>query len=33
MVNGTKNLDMILRGQRPYLDKAGLGYAEKPTKE
>ena len=26
MVNGSKNLDIILGGQRPYLDKTRLGF-------
>ena len=28
MVNGTKNLDMMLGGQRPYPDKTSLDYVE-----
>ena len=28
MVNGSKNLDLMLGGQKPYLDKIGLGYKE-----
>ena len=28
MVNGSKNLDLMLGGQKPYLDKTGLGYVE-----
>ena len=26
MVNGSKNLDLMLGSQRPYFDKTGLGY-------
>ena len=26
MVNGPKNLDLMLGGQKPYLDKIGLGF-------
>ena len=26
MVNGSKNLDLMLRGQKPYLDKTRLGF-------
>ena len=37
MVYGTKNLDLILGGQKPYFDKTGLGYEkeedEKSSKE
>ena len=33
MVNGSKNLDLMLKGQRPYLDKTGLGYVEKYDEE
>ena len=37
MVNGSKNLDMMLGGQKPYLDKTGLGFEkeddEKSSKE
>ena len=37
MVNGSKNLDTMLNGQRPYLDKTGLGFEkeedEKLSKE
>ena len=28
MVNGSKNLDLKLGGQKPYLDKIRLGYME-----
>ena len=28
MVNGSKNLNLMLGGQKPYLDKIGLGYVE-----
>ena len=27
-MNGSKNLDLMLGGQKPYLDKTGLGYVE-----
>ena len=37
MINGSKNLDMMLGGQRPYLDKTRLGFEkeedEKSSKE
>ena len=37
MVNGSKNLDLMLGGQKPYFDKIGLGYEkqedEKPSKD
>ena len=29
MINDFKNLDMMLGGQRPYLDKIGLGFEKK----
>ena len=28
MINSSKNLDLMLGGQKPYLDKTGLGYEE-----
>ena len=28
MVNGSKNLDLMLGGQKPYLEKTRLGYKE-----
>ena len=37
MVNGSKNLDLMLGGQKPYFDKTRLGYEkqedEKPSKD
>ena len=33
MVNGSKNLDRMLGGQKPYLDKTGLGYVEEANEE
>ena len=33
MVNGSKNLNLILGGQKPYLDKTGLGYLEEVNEE
>ena len=32
IVNGSKNLDLMLSGQKPYLDKTGLGF-EKEDEE
>ena len=29
MLNSFENLDLMLGGQRPYLDKVGLGYGKK----
>ena len=33
MVNGSKNLDLMLGGQKQYLDKTGLGYVEEVNEE
>ena len=33
MVNGSKNLDMILGGQKPYLKKTGLGFEKESNKK
>ena len=33
MVNGLKNLNLILGGQKPYLDKTGLGCVEEVNEE
>ena len=33
MINGSKNLDLMLGGQKPYLDKTGLGYVEEVNEE
>ena len=29
MVSGSKHFDLILRGEKPYLDKADFDYVEK----
>ena len=33
MVNGSKNLDLILGSQRPYFEKLGLGYEKKEDED
>ena len=33
MVNGSKNIDLMLGGQKPYLDKTGLGYVKEVNEE
>ena len=33
MVNGSKNLDLMLGGQKPYLDKTGLGFEKRDDEQ
>ena len=33
MMNGSKNLDLMLGSQRPFFEKSGLGYEKKENKD
>ena len=33
MVNSSKNLDLMLGGQKPYLDKIGLGFGKEDDEQ
>ena len=33
MINGSKNLDLMLGSQRPYFEKSSLGYGKEENKE